>query len=401
MIRIGLVGCGGIARGGPKGMDLNRRSGHFGGYRELKTRNMGDFSISAVCDVIKENAKSLAKDIEWFQKDRPIVYSDLGEMLSDNVVDAVDVCTPVFLHHQMAIRCAEAGVHATVEKPFGITVKAIHKMIEAAEKNGTILGLSENLRRFENIRATRWLIDEGYLGDLRILLGGGFGFPNWKGDEIIVGTPWRHSKLKAGAGGVIDFGSHSADTWRYLMGEVEEIVGSMKRFENFRVERDEQKRIVRKVENTVEDLALAIMKFENGALGQHYTGFGAPGEAGGHEQWVYGSKGCIKGDVMILNDRTKTNVVDFFKEKADEERKEKWFPEGVTDSFALELYDFVGAVTDQRRPESDGYDGLKSIAICYSIVESALVNHPVKVRDVEAGRIDAYQKEINEYYDLT
>jgi len=401
MIRIGLVGCGGIARGGAPGIDLNKRLGHFGGYRELKTKGLGDFSISAVCDVIKENAELLAKDIEWFQEDRPRVYTSLDDMLSDDVVDAVDICTPVFLHHQMVIRCAEAGVHATVEKPFAITVKAAHKMIEAAEDNGVILGLSENLRRYESVRAAKWLINEGYLGDLRVILNGGFGFPGWRGDEIIVGTPWRHNKLKAGAGAIIDFGSHSADLWRYLFGEVEEAMGAMKRFEDFRVERDAHGKVIRKVRNTVEDLALAILKFENGALGQYYAGFGAPGEAGGYEQWIFGSKGCIKGNTMILNDGTKANIVDFFREKAAEELKERLFPKGVTDSFALELYDFIDAVTNKRKPESDGYDGLKSIAICYAIVESAFLNRSVKVEEVESGKVDAYQKEINEHYHLT
>jgi len=339
-----------------------------------------------------------------FQEVRPKVYTNLDDMLSDNAVDAVDICTPVFLHHQNAILCAKAGVHATVEKPFAITIKAAKKMIEASENNGTILGLSENQRRTEDNRATKWLIDGGYIGTPEILL---TGYIAHIGDAFIKDTPWRHAKLKAGAGGALDLGSHYGDLWRYLFGEVEEATGAMKRFKDFRVERDKGGSIIRKGENTVEDVALALLKFENGVVGQYCTGFDAPGEGGyvvQEKNWIIGSKGCIKGNVMILNDGTRVSIVEFFKEKADNNLREKLFPypyKELEDSFAFELNDFVDAITNKGRPETDGYDGLKSIAICYAIIESAFINRPVKVKEVESGEVDAYQREIDEYYNLT
>jgi len=67
---------------------------------------------------------------------------------------------------------------------------------------------------------------------------------------------------------------------------------------------------------------------------------------------------------------------------------------------AIELYDFVDSLINRRKPEVDGVQGLKAEALAYAICESAYLNQPVKVKEVEDGKIDNYQSEINKYLPL-
>jgi predicted dehydrogenase len=72
----------------------------------------------------------------------------------------------------------------------------------------------------------------------------------------------------------------------------------------------------------------------------------------------------------------------------------------VEDGFAIEVWDFVDSIATGRKPEMDGYDGLRAKALCECCYESATLGRPVRFADVLEGRIDAYQKPINEFWEL-
>ena len=76
------------------------------------------------------------------------------------------------------------------------------------------------------------------------------------------------------------------------------------------------------------------------------------------------------------------------------------FPHGLTDGFALEVYDFLTAVRDDRPPEVTGSDGLRAKAIANAIYESNATGQAVRVAEVIDGRIDAYQRPINERWQI-
>ena len=69
----------------------------------------------------------------------PVVFTRVEDLLSSGLAEAGDLCLPHFLHHSMAISLLEGGMHALVEKPLGITVRASRKMIEAARKAKRVL----------------------------------------------------------------------------------------------------------------------------------------------------------------------------------------------------------------------------------------------------------------------
>jgi len=89
-----------------------------------------------------------------------------------------------------------------------------------------------------------------------------------------------------------------------------------------------------------------------------------------------------------------------FLEQLDEDKRNAMFPHGFTDGVVIECYDFLDAIEKQREPEVDGETGMKAKAICESIYESAYIGQPVRYEDVLSGKIEEYQKPINEHWRL-
>jgi predicted dehydrogenase len=83
-----------------------------------------------------------------------------------------------------------------------------------------------------------------------------------------------------------------------------------------------------------------------------------------------------------------------------EAKKNALFPHGFMDGFVIECYDFLDAIEKKRKPEVDGEAGLKAKAICEAIFESACIGQAVKYDDVVSGKIEEYQKPINEHWGL-
>jgi len=415
-VRIGVVGCARIL------------PAHLRGFRELLDRGFDTFRITALCARRIEDARMFRKRGEGpaprpsvitrmvtdplnaphtYVSDLhpgllPELYTDWREMLRSADVDAVLNLTPVHLHHQVTLDCLRAGKHVLVEKPFAISVRAGWRMVEAARDAGLSLGVAEVVRYREPVRALRWLLDSGRIGSVQMWVSGGMGAPDWSPDVIVAKTPWRHRKLEAGGGPTVDGAVHLFDQIRYLCGEVDEIGAMAPRLEPRRVIRDEAGRVIESVENEVEDAYFAHLKLASGAVGTVFGGVAGHGEPTGMKDGpaIYGTKGCLKGGELILDGGERAPSRDLFDEQAPAELKERWFPRGVQDGFALELLDFLRSVETGKPMETDGLEGLRDLACSYAVLESATLNRPVKVGDVLAGQVREYQREIDEHYGL-
>jgi predicted dehydrogenase len=395
---------------------------HLHGYKALIENNV-DVRIKALCARKIEDAKRfrrlgegapprkavgppgdpLAKPhiyVYDFQTDTEVeVYDNYEEMLKRADVDAVEIYTSVFSHHEIALACIEAGKHVLVEKPLALTVKAARKMVEAAEKSGKVLGVAENTRYFPDVRMTKWAIDQGYVGEIRSVAFGVFG-GYWAPNKIAAETAWRHKKLFAGGGATIDMGVHLFHIFRYLCGEVDEVQSIVKTLEKTRVTKDEAGSVVDRVECDVDDTFLCLMKFRNEAVGQAFFSWAGCKEPTVVPRTVYGTKGCIKGTAMAFHEGTGMEIEPLFKEKASQEAKESFFPYNITDPMALETLEFLRAIEERREMETSGREGLRDLAASYTMIESSLANSPVKVDDVESGKIGHYEEEINKHYNL-
>jgi len=140
--RIGIVGAGNIA-------SLNV-AGYLGDPR---------CDVVAVCDPKEGRAAEAAR--EWGATKS---YTDLDALLADPDVDAVEILTPTFLHHDHAMAAIAAGKHVSCQKPLSNTVAEARAMGAAAEEAGVILRVSECFRHYPPLELAKQLVSDGAIG---------------------------------------------------------------------------------------------------------------------------------------------------------------------------------------------------------------------------------------------
>ncbi len=415
MIRIGIVGCGRI---------LNA---HLQGYKKLMEAGYDNFRITALCARKEDDALMFRKRGEGppprppvldpatgdplaaphtylsdFQPDTEVaVFTNYQEMIDSGTVDAVNDFTSLFMHHQVGQYALEAGKHLLVQKPLAVTVKAGKLLVDLAEQNGLTLGLFENVRQAENVRAAHWVIREGILGAPQMAVLGSVG-GLWSPDKIVAETPWRHRKLEAGGGGALDIGVHAMHWIRYVMGPIESIQAAVRTFEPVRHHRDEQGNITQSVDVNVDDTYFATINFTNGAIGQLLWSWGAHGEPleiPGTPAF-YGANGSIRGAKLVLDDGTQTTTTDLFQAQADAATKAAFYPRGFRDPYAIQQYDWLQAIEQGGQPETDGQVGVEDLAAAFAMIESSQLGRAVTLEEIISGAVAGYQQEIDAHYGL-
>ncbi|MEA3400265.1 MAG: Gfo/Idh/MocA family oxidoreductase [Armatimonadota bacterium] len=187
-IGMGVIGCGGIA------------GAHLPAYEAVD-----ELRTVAVCDIDEEAARRAAE-----AHDVPAVYTDWGDLLGDEAVDAVSVLLPHHLHRDAAVAAAEAGKHVLCEKPMAVSLQEADDMIAAAEAAGVVLMIAQILRfRQANIRA-RELIGEGAVGEVRNVLRRRLGRSEGFRSE------WARRPEEAGGWVLYGYGSHEVDMILWL-----------------------------------------------------------------------------------------------------------------------------------------------------------------------------------------
>lgn len=332
----------------------------------------------------------------------PNLYDDWRRMLEDDAVDAVLVLAPVGLHHTIALEAIAAGKHVLIEKPFAISVRAAHQIVDAAAAKGLVVGVAESVRYTEGTRAAHWLIQQGTLGALQLWISGGLGGGEWGPDRIVARTPWRHQKLPGGGGPSLDWGVHLFHNIRHLMGEVQEISAYTAILEPERHDRDASGAIVASVKNEVEDAFFANLKFANGAIGTTFGGWAGRGAGSGYGKGatIYGTSGSLQGDEVTLDNGYQGQTIDLYRRGAGPDIIGHAFPAGIHDAFALEMLDFVHAIATGSAMEASGEEGLRDLATAYTMLESAALNRPVTVDEVLSDSVATYQQEIDDHYGL-
>ncbi len=415
MIRIGIVGCGRI---------LNA---HLQGYKRLRELGIHNFRITALVASREEDARMFLRRGEGppprppvlppesgdplaaphtylsdFQDDVDVqVYTDYQEMLKRAPVDAVNDFTSLAMHHQVGLAALSAGKHLLTEKPLAISVKAARRMVELAQQRGLTFGVFENVRQLRLVRAMHWAVQRGLIGRPQMAVIGSLG-GLWSPDRVVADTPWRHRKLEAGGGGAVDIGVHHFHWLRYVFGEVAWVSAVTRTFEPVRYRRDEAGRIIETVTADVDDTYLAVAGFEDGAIAQmlwSWAGRGEPLEIPGTPAF-YGSEGCIRGDELIHGDGRRESLLERFERGMSAEERERFFPLGLTDPFAIQQLDWLRAIEQGHDPETSGREGLRDVACAFALLESATLGRRVMVEEVLSGAVAAYQAEIDAHYHL-
>jgi predicted dehydrogenase len=210
-------------------------------------------------------------------------------------VDVVDICTPGDSHAEIAIAAARAGKAILCEKPLANGVADAENMANAVRAAGVANMVCHNYRRVPAIALAKRLIDEGRLGVIRHYRGAYL--QDWIVDPAFPRV-WRLEKARAGSGALGDIGSHQVDLARHLVGEIAEVSGLL---ETFVTERPlpgggGRGRV------DVDDAALALLRFANGAIGSLEGTRFAPGRKNANRFEINGSRGSLAFDLERLNE---------------------------------------------------------------------------------------------------
>jgi predicted dehydrogenase len=192
--RIGIIGCGGIARGS-----------HGPGYARLQAA--GRCELVACCDVVPEVAAAFGRDFGV-----PRVFTDYDQLLAVDELDGVSIATPPFAHRDATVAALRAGKHVLCEKPMAMNVAEAKEMIAVARQTGLVLTIGHGSRFAPAALEIKRHIDAGDLGGIYFA----------RASRLRSrGVPARGvftSKTHNGGGPLIDIGVHALDLTVWLMG---------------------------------------------------------------------------------------------------------------------------------------------------------------------------------------
>ncbi|AFK86269.1 MULTISPECIES: Gfo/Idh/MocA family protein [Thermoanaerobacterium] len=191
-IRVGIIGCGGIANGK-----------HMPSLSKLYNVEMVAF-----CDVKEEKALKAAKD---YGVDGAKTYNDYRKLLEDKSIDVVHVCTPNKSHSDITVDALEAGKHVMCEKPMAKTANDAKKMLDAAKRTGKKLTIGYQNRFRPDSQYLHKLCQDGVLGEIYFAKAHAIrrrAVPTW---GVFL------NEEEQGGGPLIDIGTHALDLTLWMM----------------------------------------------------------------------------------------------------------------------------------------------------------------------------------------
>jgi predicted dehydrogenase len=341
-LRIGIIGGGSIS-------DLH-----------LQSFNENPFaSIAGICDLNVERARTKAA-----QYGAGFYCNEYTELLKQKDIDAIVICTWNHTHAEMAVEALHSGKHVLVEKPLSTNLPDAISVEEAVKKTGNILQVGF-VRRFDpNVQILKKFIDNGEIGQIYYA----------KASSLRRhGNPggWFSTKELSGGGPLIDTGIHVLDTCWYLMGRPKPqsvsgntyySLGNRSNVENLSfyktADYDAQ-------QNNVEDLANAIIRFENGASLMLDTSFALHAKENETSIKLYGNHGGaeIEPEFCIIGEQH--NTILNIKPQTDSKGLD------VKKAFQNQADHFVRCCLDGKKPLSSVTDGVEVMRMISAIYESA------------------------------
>lgn len=364
-LRFGIIGCGAI---GPT---------HAGAIRQI-----ADAELVAVADRDTNRAEEMARKFEVTR-----VYDSDRALLADPEIDAVCLCTPSGVHGEGAVAALEAGKHVIVEKPMEVSLEACDRMIAAEDATGKKLAVISQHRFDAATLLVKEAIDNGKIGRL-VLADAQVKW--WRTQGYYDSGDWRGTWALDGGGALMNQGVHTVDLLQWLAGGVQSLFAYTRTAAHERIE--------------VEDVAVAALTFENGAVGTltattaAYNGYPVRID-------LYGTEGTA----VLEGDRLRLLKLKDGEEYRSEEAAEHALsvarggtasvqneattrltaPSGAPaaepgavwgDAHRAQIEDFIRAIRTGGKPLIDGREGKRPVEIILGVYRSSRSGQPVTVR---------------------
>ncbi len=365
-LKTGIIGCGKV--------------GHI---HAAALSSISESAFTAVCGRDEKRTQEFAS--RYGVK----AYTDVAEMVIQENLDIVTICTPHPAHREPAIKAMKAGAHVLIEKPLASSLQDCDAMLEVAKETGKQIGIISQRRFYSPCLRLKNAIDSGKIG--KPLLGTVFMF-GWRDEAYYKSDPWRGSWEGEGGGVLVNQSPHQLDLLQWFMGsEIEEVYGTWKNLNHPYIE--------------VEDTALAIVKFKNGALANIIVSNSQkPGIYG--KVHIHGENGAsvgvqTDGGAMFIagiSTILEPPVNDLWTIPGEEQKLKDYVDEDtnffnsinpVEYYHTLQIKDFIDSLKEGRKPMITGEEGRVTVELFTAIYRSKRDGLPVKFPlQPEYGRTD-------------
>ena len=328
-IRMAIVGCGRISQN------------HFGSIEE----HQDNIELVAICDV----QQTVLSEHEATYKVKG--YLDLSDMLENEELDLVAICTPSGIHANQTELCAKYGVNVMTEKPMATRWSDGVRMVKACDDVGMRLFVVKQNRRNSTLQLLKRAVKESRFGKIHMVHLNVF----WtRPQEYYDQAPWRGT-WEFDGGAFMNQASHYVDLLEWLIGPIDKVQAMMS--------------TTRDIE--VEDTGVLNVKWRNGALGSmSVTMLTYPKNLEGSIT-ILGEKGTVRVGGVAVNDIQHWEFDE--PRDYDDEVKEVNYQTTSVYGFGHPLYynNVIKVLRGKAEPETDGREGLKSLEILIAAYLSA------------------------------
>jgi predicted dehydrogenase len=298
-------------------------------------------------------------------------------MILKGGVQAVLITTPHPVHALPALQAMALGAHVMIEKPLATTLEDCDAMIAAAKRANLKLAMISQRRLYAPVQRIKRAIEEGKLE--RLILGTVTMF-GWRSREYYESDIWRGTWEGEGGGVLVNQAPHQLDLLQWFMGDIDEVYGYWENLNHPYIE--------------VDDTALAVIRFKNGALGNIVVS-NSQNPALHCKVAVYGSNGAslgvqTDGGAMFIagmSTITEPPINDIWTLPDQADMLRRWQKED-SDFFQtidatryyhrLQIQDFLQSILADRAPMVTGEEGRKTVELFTAIYRTQRDRRPVK-----------------------
>jgi UDP-N-acetyl-2-amino-2-deoxyglucuronate dehydrogenase len=342
-------------------------AGVISAYHAKAIQAHPDGRIVAVADVVKSSADRFVAEYGGE------AMTDLGAMVRRPDIDAVCVCSPTYLHAEHALAAMKAGKPVIVEKSMAINLIDATQMIVTAGEQNVKLAVIFQKRTEEAPGRIKKAIAAGVFGKMVF---GDASLKYWRNQAYYDSADWRGTWAMEGGGSSMTQGTHGIDLLLYMMGDALKIYAWMDTVAHTRIE--------------VEDAAVALLKFKNGAYGRLQTSTATnPGQGN-----VFEFNGTHGSAVLVEDKITHWAVSDSKETLAKEtivgvEGKAGTAASSATvfpvEGHIKQMANFIAAVRDGEPLICDGAEGRRSLQLIMGLYESARRSEEVYLDELLQG----------------
>jgi predicted dehydrogenase len=222
--------------------------------------------------------------------------ADLQRVLDDPSIDAISVALPNSVHAEVLPAIIRSGKHVLTEKPLGRSAAEAAELVALAEQSNAVTGVGFSFRRLPGLAAVRDAVTANGIGTVH-------SFTAWYNADYAASADapfsWRYAKATAGAGALIDIGTHAIDAVQYVIAPVSEVISSTLRTIIGRrpIPGSSEFGIV-----DTDDVALLTVELTNGAVGQIHVNRMASGLPNSLGLEIHGSQGHARFDSIAAGE---------------------------------------------------------------------------------------------------